>query len=95
MAAGIPQLVLPKAFDQFDNADRIRRLGVGTSIGFGRNRSGTALARQLDNLISSNRTRANCLAAKKRFVSVPHLEIVCERISQLACSSDRKQSGMS
>ena len=92
MAAGIPQLVLPKAFDQFDNADRIRRLGVGTSIGFGRNRNGKALARQLDTLISSNRARANCLAAKKRFAPVPHLEIVCERISQLAYSSIENKS---
>ena len=28
-AAGIPQLVLPMAFDQFDNASRVRNLGCG------------------------------------------------------------------
>lgn len=29
LAAGIPQLVLPMAFDQFDNASRVQRLGCG------------------------------------------------------------------
>lgn len=29
MAAGVPQLIAPFAFDQFDNAARIVRLGVG------------------------------------------------------------------
>ena len=28
--AGIPQLVMPMAFDQFDNADRVARLGCGS-----------------------------------------------------------------
>ncbi len=29
-AAGLPQVVLPMAFDQFDNADRVARLGCGS-----------------------------------------------------------------
>lgn len=29
-AAGIPQVVLPMAFDQFDNAERVERLGCGS-----------------------------------------------------------------
>jgi rhamnosyltransferase subunit B len=29
MAAGIPQIIRPMAFDQFDNADRVEKLGVG------------------------------------------------------------------
>jgi rhamnosyltransferase subunit B len=31
LAAGIPQLIAPFAFDQFDNAARTVRLGVGQS----------------------------------------------------------------
>lgn len=29
LGAGVPQLVMPMAHDQFDNADRVRRLGLG------------------------------------------------------------------
>jgi rhamnosyltransferase subunit B len=29
MAAGIPQIIRPFAFDQFDNATRVEKLGVG------------------------------------------------------------------
>ncbi len=32
LAAGVPQLIMPFAHDQPDNADRLRRLGVGSSI---------------------------------------------------------------
>ena len=31
-AAGTPQLILPFAFDHFDEAVRVRRLGIGTSL---------------------------------------------------------------
>lgn len=31
-AAGIPQLIVPMAHDQFDHADRVERLGVGLAI---------------------------------------------------------------
>ena len=32
LAAGIPQLVVPYAYDQFDNGERLRRLGCGASL---------------------------------------------------------------
>ncbi|MDB4798134.1 hypothetical protein OAH36_00895, partial [Verrucomicrobia bacterium] len=32
IAAGIPQLIMPLAWDQYDNADRVTRLKVGSSI---------------------------------------------------------------
>jgi UDP:flavonoid glycosyltransferase YjiC (YdhE family) len=32
LAAGTPQLILPFAYDQFDNAARVERLGVGASL---------------------------------------------------------------
>jgi len=35
LAAGIPQLVMPMAHDQHDNAARVRRLGAGRAVPFG------------------------------------------------------------
>lgn len=35
LAAGLPQLVVPMSLDQPDNADRVKRFGVGLSIGQG------------------------------------------------------------
>lgn len=32
LRAGLPQLLVPKGFDQFDNALRVRTLGLGTSL---------------------------------------------------------------
>jgi UDP:flavonoid glycosyltransferase YjiC (YdhE family) len=46
LEAGCPHVVLPLAWDQPDNAERVRRLGVGTVLGV-RRRSARALARAL------------------------------------------------
>ena len=32
LAAGVPQLIMPLGFDQFDNAARCRTLGVSTAL---------------------------------------------------------------
>lgn len=52
LAAGIPQLVMPMAYDQFDSAARLGRLGVGLTLPVGRFR-GPALAMSLDRLLTS------------------------------------------
>lgn len=59
-AAGVPQLVTPLAFDQFDNADRVRRLGCGLAMHrrlFGPSRA----ARALERLIQSPEVARSCL----------------------------------
>jgi len=65
LAAGTPQLVLPLAWDQPDNAARVRRLGAGSSLG-ARHRSaarlGEALAEQL-----KPEAQARCRALGARF----------------------------
>ena len=59
MAAGVPQLVMPLAHDQFDNAARMRRLGIARSLPPKRFR-GPAVAEALRGLIGSPEVAANC-----------------------------------
>jgi rhamnosyltransferase subunit B len=58
LAAGVPQLIVPFAYDQFDNAARIRRLGVGTSVGV-RRRGVRQLTAALQPLLAPD-VRARC-----------------------------------
>jgi len=51
LRAGVPQLVMPYAFDQPDNAMRVRRMGVGLSIGR-RSYGAAAAARRLERLLA-------------------------------------------
>ncbi|HVI27557.1 glycosyltransferase [Hansschlegelia sp.] len=49
-AAGAPQLIVPMAFDQFDHAARVRRLGCGASVSrrrFSARRAADVLSRML------------------------------------------------
>jgi hypothetical protein len=52
LSAGVPQLVVPRDFDQFDNAERVERMGVGLSIPAKRYRAKEA-ATALTNLTRS------------------------------------------
>jgi UDP:flavonoid glycosyltransferase YjiC (YdhE family) len=59
LAAGVPQLIVPRAHDQFDNAQRIVRLGVGQSLAH-RWVSGGRLAARLRPLLESSCVAARC-----------------------------------
>jgi rhamnosyltransferase subunit B len=59
LAAGIPQLIMPLAHDQFDNAARVARLGVGDTLLPARF-TGKALARKLEPLLTSPDVAAHC-----------------------------------
>jgi rhamnosyltransferase subunit B len=59
LRAGIPQLVAPCAYDQFDNAMRLEFLGVGRSLG--RGAGGLAqMGGQLAGLLASPAVAASC-----------------------------------
>jgi rhamnosyltransferase subunit B len=64
LAAGTPQLVLPLAWDQPDNAARVCRLGAGRSLG-GRHRSAARLAEALVELLKPEaQTRSRALSTR-------------------------------
>lgn len=59
LAAGIPHLVMPLAHDQFDNAARLQRLGVGDSLGVGKF-TADRVAAKLRGLLESPAAAAAC-----------------------------------
>lgn len=67
MAAGVPQLLMPMAHDQFDNANRVRKLGIGTWLSVGAFR-GARVAKELDRLLGSAQVRQCVREVASRFV---------------------------
>jgi rhamnosyltransferase subunit B len=59
MLAGVPQVIVPLAHDQFDNATRVRRLGLGAGVPSGR-LTGARLAEALEPLLASASVAAAC-----------------------------------
>lgn len=59
LAAGVPQLVMPMAHDQPDNAVRLRRLGCGGVLA-PRKFTASNIARELRRLMSDATVKANC-----------------------------------
>lgn len=64
-AAGTPQLIMPMAHDQPDNALRVRRLGVGDSLSCGRFKE-RSLATVLGRLMADSEVRRNCALVRAR-----------------------------
>jgi rhamnosyltransferase subunit B len=79
LAAGIPQLVRPAAFDQPDNAARLQRLGVASSIRPADYKP-VAIVERLHRLLSSPDVAANCRRFAARIDPGDAVTRVCEVI---------------
>lgn len=82
LAAGVPQLVMPMAFDQLDNATRLERLGVAAQISRKRFR-GPAVARALDELLSDESVRTASQECADRMSPDQALASSCEALERL------------
>ena len=65
LRAGIPQVIMPMGFDQFDNAARVTRLGVGRAIPR-RRFSAPRLARVVAGLVGDAEVAARCRETARR-----------------------------
>lgn len=65
MLAGIPQVIMPLAHDQFDNAIRVKRLGLGNSIPASRF-SGSAAAEAIKQLLGNQTVYDACRKTSDR-----------------------------
>jgi UDP:flavonoid glycosyltransferase YjiC (YdhE family) len=84
LAAGIPQLILPFAFDQVDNATRVKRLGVGDWLKPKRRRA-EFISKALAQLLApQGQNQSRTIAAQ--FDGQNSLERAADWIEEVACS---------
>jgi rhamnosyltransferase subunit B len=82
LRAGIPQLVTPRGFDQFDNATRVQEFGVGDRL-LWEQVSRTELAQTLDAVLRSAQIRDRCAAIRERFDPAHTIAWCCDAIEAL------------
>lgn len=82
LEAGCPQLILPLAWDQPDNAARVVRLGAGASLGR-RQRTSGHIARALARLMTPE-VRNRCRSVAKCAAEVNGLEVAADWAERLA-----------
>jgi UDP:flavonoid glycosyltransferase YjiC (YdhE family) len=86
LAAGVPHLVRPMAFDQFDNSRRLVRLGVAEEISV-KAFHGPAIAAALERLLSSTTVASNSRALAARCNGPASLAAACVALEELARSN--------
>ncbi len=91
LAAGVPQLVMPMAYDQLDNATRLKQLGVAATIRRKKFR-GPVVARALEGLLSSETFRAAGRRCAERMDAESALNASCEALEKLAETALAKTS---
>ena len=83
LRAGVPQLVMPMAFDQHDNASRLERLGVAECVSPGRF-SARAVARAIARLVESRHVAESCRRCAELLRATNHLDEPCQLIEYAA-----------
>jgi rhamnosyltransferase subunit B len=82
LRAGVPQLIQPMAFDQFDNASRVAQLGVGSEIS-PRHFAPERVARTLEKLLADASVAANCQRNKDALHGADAITRTCDLLLQL------------
>jgi rhamnosyltransferase subunit B len=90
LAAGVPQVIMPMAHDQFDNAAKVERLGVGRSLPTKRFR-GPALAEMICGLLDDSSVAGRCRDVAARLADADGLETACDQV-EAAWTSQRGAS---
>jgi rhamnosyltransferase subunit B len=83
IAAGVPQLIIPRSHDQPDNGSRIVRLGVGSTLPY-RKMGGRELVAALKNLLVSKSVLRRCREFRARMLSENTLTEVCDWAEEIA-----------
>jgi len=83
LRAGTPQLVVPLAHDQFDNAARVVALGAGASL-HARRVTPTRMAAALQQVVGNPQVDSQAAAVAARFTAPDTLAALCGRLEDLA-----------
>jgi rhamnosyltransferase subunit B len=89
LRAGTPQLVVPLAHDQFDNAARVTALGVGASLPAAK-LDDVRLARTLGRMLADEGMAGRCRELSRRFLPGNVLQALCSRLEMLAGATDER-----
>lgn len=82
LRAGVPQLVVPLAHDQFDNAARVMALGAGASLHASKV-TPARMVRALRRVIGNDAMARAAAVAAERFVSADSIGPLCDRLEAL------------
>lgn len=82
LAAGVPQILMPLAHDQPDNAARIEKLGTGTTLPPSRF-TGPRLAAQLAALLDNPRITARCRAVAATLAHENGCELAADQLQSM------------
>ncbi len=95
IAAGVPQLIIPRSHDQPDNAQRVVKLGLGKAVSY-RQTNTPQLATTLRQLLASEIISSRCREFRQRVLRTDTLSDVLEWAQQIATdwpSSDKPSRG--
>ena len=82
LAAGIPQLIMPMAYDQLDNAHRLQNLGVGQFLKR-QNFTADRVASALEHLLASSEVSDHCQDLASQCDGQASLDAACEALERL------------
>jgi UDP:flavonoid glycosyltransferase YjiC (YdhE family) len=88
LKAGVPQLIVPMAYDQPDHAARVVRLGAGLCLSTKRYRASRVVAR-LDRLLKDAQIKTRCAEIASRFSGTSPLERTCDLLEELGHRKER------
>jgi rhamnosyltransferase subunit B len=93
LRAGVPQLVMPYAFDQPDNAARVTRIGAGLSLNKQRYRADTA-AKQLDKLLTTSSYGERASDAARRVSGENGVSVACDAVERAMATLCQSAGGV-
>lgn len=80
LAAAVPQLIVPFAYDQFDNAVKLEKIGAGISLISKKSYSVERAAKALEDLLTSEAIKSQCSIYSKKIDFAEAERLTCEII---------------